>query len=84
MTIEQMAVQFLSSCDLRSDLAQDVVDLAIYSIIGFHATKRIMNTTKFPEYKESDMLDLIEEMDHMNLNEMIKDFLEEHNEEDHN
>lgn len=63
MIIEQLAVQFLSSCNLKSDLAQDVVDLAIYSIIGFYATKQIVNTTDFPEYKESDMIDLLEEMD---------------------
>ena len=75
MTIEQKAVQILSLCNPTSYLAQDVLDLAIYSIIGFHATKRIMNTTEFPEYKESDMLDLLDEMEHMNFREMVNGFL---------
>ena len=75
MTFEQRAVQILSLCVPTSDLAQDVLDLAIYSIIGFNATKRIMNTTDYPEYKEADMEDLFDEMDHMNFREMVNGFL---------
>lgn len=76
MTIEQAAVKTLSQLDLRDELSRDIVDLAIVSIIGFAAVRRIVNTTDFPEYKEGDLIDLLNEADHMNINEMVRDFLE--------
>lgn len=81
MTIEQTAVKALLQLNLRDELAVDIVDLAIVSIIGFAAARRIIRSDDFPGYKEGYLLDLLDEVEKMNINEMVNDFLGK--EEDH-
>lgn len=76
MTIEQAAVKTLSRLNLRDELSIDIVNLAIVSIIGFSAARRIIKSDDFPEYKEGDLLDLLDEVEKMDINEMVNDFLE--------
>lgn len=74
MTIEQAAVKALSSLNLKDELSIDIIDLAIVSIIGFSSARRIVRSDDFPEYKESDLIDLLDEVEKMNINEMVNDF----------
>lgn len=76
MTIEQAAVKTLSRLNLKDELSIDIIDLAIGSIIGFSAARRIIRSDDFPEYKEADLCDLLDEVEKMNINEMVNDFLE--------
>lgn len=75
MTIEQATVKMLSSLTLNNELAKDMVDLAIISVIGYLAVRKIVNSDNFPEYKEADLIDLFHEIDHMDISEMVYDFL---------
>lgn len=75
MTIEQATVKMLSSLTLSTELGNDMVDLAIVSVIGYAAVRRIVKSNDFPGYKEMDLLDLIDETDHMNIYELVSDFL---------
>ncbi len=75
MTIEQATVKMLRYLNLRDELAIDMIDLAIVSVIGYAAVSKIVNTTDFPENKEDDLIQLLYEIDHMNINELVADFL---------
>lgn len=77
MTIEQATVKVLAQLNLRDELAIDCIDLAIVSVIGYAAMRKIVTNKSFPEYKEEDLLQLIYEIEHMNINEMVRDFLRE-------
>ena len=74
MTIEQAAVKTLAQLNLRDELATDIVDIAIVSIIAYSAIRRTLKVNDSSKY--SDWLtDLVYEVDHMNINEMVADFL---------
>lgn len=60
---------------------KDILELCIRSIIGYDAFKRIVSTTDYPEYKESDLLDLLDEVKLMNINEIVEGFLKENSNE---
>lgn len=77
MTIEQATVKVLSQLNLRDELGIDCIDLAIVSVIGYAAVRRILNSDNFPELIANELDDLIDELDHMNINEMVRDFLSE-------
>ena len=77
MTIEQATVKVLSQLNLRDELAIDCVNLAILSVIGFKAVRRIVKSNDSPDYKEENLLDLLDEIDHMNINELVSDFLKD-------
>ena len=76
MTIEQAAVKTLSRLNLRDDLSIDIVNLAIVSIIGFSAARRIIRSDDFPVYKVDNLLNLLDEVEKMDINEIVNDFLE--------
>lgn len=82
MTIEQAAVKTLSRLNLKDELSQDIVDLAIVSIIGFSAVRRIVKTDDFPGYKEAYLFDLLDEVEKMNINELVNDFLSKEDDND--
>ena len=75
MTIEQATVKMLASLNLRDELAIDMCDLAIVSVIGYAAVRRILNSDNFPVLITNELDDLFDELDHMNINEIVADFL---------
>lgn len=75
MTIEQATVKMLRSLNLRDELAIDMVDLAIVSVIGYAAVRRILSTNDLLGNKAIDIAELLFETDHMNINELVSDFL---------
>lgn len=77
MTIEQATVKMLSSLTLGNELAKDMIDLAIVSVIGYAAMREIVTNKSFPEYKEEDLLQLIYETEHKDISEMVYDFLKD-------
>lgn len=84
MTIEQAAVKALSYLNLRDDLAIDITDIAITSIIGYAAFRRIISSGDFPEDKELDLLTLKYEIENTNINELVRDFLKENEDDNKN
>lgn len=77
MTIEQATVKILAHLNLRNEIAIDCIDLAIVSVIGFAAVRRIVNSSGDIFAKDDDLRQLLDEIEHMNINEMIKDFLKD-------
>ena len=85
MTIEQATVKALSSLNLRDELAIDIINIAIVSVIGYAAVKRIyIEDADCPDCIADDLNQLFYELEHMNVNEMVKDFLRGNNNEDIN
>ena len=76
MTIEQATVKILAQLNLRDEIAIDCVDLAIVSVIGFAAVRRIVNSSG-DIFAKDDLIELLYEIEHMNINEMVKDFLKD-------
>lgn len=77
MTIEQATVKILAQLNLRDEIAIDCIDLAIVSVIGFAAVRRIVNSSGDIFAKDDDLRQLLDEIEHMNINEMVKDFLKD-------
>ena len=75
MTIEQATVKMLSSLTLGNELAKDMVDIAIFSVIGYLAVKEILNSADDVFKKYDDLIQLGDEIEHMDINEMVYDFL---------
>lgn len=77
MTIEQATVKILAQLNLRDEIAIDCIDLAIVSVIGFAAVRRIINSSGDIFAKDDELRQLLDEIEHMNINEMVKDFLKD-------
>lgn len=76
MTIEQATVKVLAQLNLRDELAIDCIDLAIVSVIGFAAVRKIVNSSD-DVFAKDELNQLLYEIEHMNINEMVRDFLRE-------
>ena len=80
MTSSQIAVLVLSNVNCTNTLAEDVIDIAIRSIIAWDATKRCFFKNDSNYDLHADLDDILNEMSHMESEEMIKGFLEIKNE----
>lgn len=80
MTSSQIAVLVLSNVNCTNTLAEDVIDIAIRSIIAWDATKKIFFKNDSRYDLHADLDDLLNEMSHMESDEMIQGFLEAKNE----
>ena len=65
----------MSELELETDLGQDIIGISIVSIIGYKSLMDIMLTNDFPEYKESDSIDIITHLNHTFISDLIDDFL---------
>ena len=80
MTNSQIAVLVLSKVNCTNTLAEDVIDIAIRSIIAWEATKKAYFENNSLINLHDDLDDILNEVSHMESEEMIKGFLEVKNE----
>lgn len=80
LTNEQIAVLVLAKVKCSNSLAEDVIDIAIKSIIAWAATKKAFDKTDSRYDLHADIDDILNEVSHMDSNEMINGFLEVKNE----
>ena len=76
MTSNQIAVLVLSNVNCTNTLSEDVIDIAIRSIIAWDATVRVFLKDDSRYDLHADLDDLMNEFSHMESEEMIKGFLE--------
>ena len=75
MTIEQATVRMLYSLDAHDELAKDMIGISIYSVIAYPVIKRIVESDDYSENKLDDLRQVLDELEHMSLDEMVRDFL---------
>lgn len=76
MTSRQIAVLVLSNVNCHNTLSKDVIDIAIRSIIAWDATVRLFLENNNELDFSALMDDLMNEVSHMESEEMIQGFLE--------
>ena len=81
-TIARLALLALRGVEPSSELSSDIVLFLMVCVIGWVKTNRIMDTTDFPEYKEDDLANLIEELNHISISSLVDEFLKENDNED--
>lgn len=82
-TIAKLALLALRRVEPSSELSSDIVLFLMVCVIGWVKANRIMNNGDFPEYQQGDMLDLIEELNHISISSLVDEFLKETDNEDH-
>ena len=76
-TIAKLALLALRGVKPSSELSSVIVLFLMVCVIGWVKTNRIMNNGDFPEYQQGDVLDLIEEMNHIDITSLVDEFLKE-------
>lgn len=79
--IDKLALLALRRVDPSNELSADIVIFLMVCVIGWVKTNRIMNNGDFPEYQQGDVLDLIEELNHIDITSLVDEFLKENEHE---
>lgn len=75
--LAKQALIALRNGDPVEEMSVEVVLFLMTCVIGWVKAYEIYDTTEFPEYKEADMEDLVNELNHISISSLVTEFLKE-------